>query len=541
MDRFDYVIIGAGSAGSVLANRLTEDGQHRVLLLEAGGRDWHPYIHLPIGYGRVYYDERINWKFLTAPVPGLGGKPSYWPRGKVLGGSSSINGMVYMRGHPGDFEDWAEVAPGWGWEDVEPAFRKLERWSGPPSQARGSHGPLPVSNITAEVHETCRNFLDASREAGFVEIADHNGTELEGTSVYQMTTLGGLRASAARCWLTPAKGRKTLEIRTHAHVCGLVFEDNRAVGVRYRQGGHEAEVRASRSVILSAGAVGSPQILQLSGLGPAAVLAAHGVPLRREMPHIGQHLQDHLGVDYIYRSRVPTLNQRLRPWIGRIAAALRFATSRRGPLTIGVNHAGGFVRSDPALERPDVQLYYSPLSYTKAPPGTRPLLTPDPFPGLMIGHSPCRPTSEGHVNIASSDPEAPPDIQPAYLSTDQDRAVMRAGIRIMRRIAAQPSMASIIDALLSPGAEEEDDESLDAFARDNGWTVFHPSCTCRMGHDPASSVVDPRLRLHGARGLRVVDASVFPNITSGNINAPTLMLAERAAAMILEDAKEGHR
>ncbi|MEL6218215.1 MAG: GMC family oxidoreductase N-terminal domain-containing protein [Pseudomonadota bacterium] len=536
MERFDYVIIGAGSAGSVLANRLTESGRHRVLLLEAGGHDWHPYIHLPIGYGRVYYDERVNWKYLTAPVPGLGGKQSYWPRGKVLGGSSSINGMVYVRGHPGDFDDWAAVAPGWDWDAVEPTFRRIEAWSGPPSQERGAHGPLGIADISGEVHETCQNYLAAAEAAGFPRNEDHNGAEMEGASLYQHTVAGGLRASAARCWLRPAKKRPNLEIRTWAHATEILFEGNRATGLRYTRGGARHTVAADVSVILAAGAVASPQLLQLSGIGPGEALSAQGIAVRRVSPHLGRHLQDHLGVDHIFRARVPTLNQRLRPWIGRFRAALKYLTSRRGPLSIGLNQAGGFVRSDPALTRPDIQLYYSPLSYTKAPPGTRPLLTPDPFPGFMLGHSPCRPTSEGHVRLASADPFAPPEIQPAYLSTEEDRSLMRRGSRLLRRISAQAPLAEIIETEMSPGVETEDDAALDAFARDNAWTVFHPCCTCRMGSDPATSVVDPRLRLHGAEGLRVVDASVFPNITSGNINAPVLMLAERAAEMILEDA-----
>lgn len=537
METFDFVIVGAGSAGSVLANRLSADGRYRVLVLEAGGTDQRFWVQMPIGYGRTYFDGRVNWKYLTEPIESLGGRVSYWPRGKLLGGSSSINAMVYVRGHPQDFEDWAAEAPGWGWDEVGPAYRKLEAWSGPPSAERGRDGPLAVTDISEEVHPLCKTYLKAAQEAQFAATEDYNGGDMEGASLYQITTRGGLRASTARCYLRPALKRQNLTLRTHALVTGIELAEGRARAITYRWRGRARRAEVRGSLILSAGAVNSPQLLQLSGIGPGAVLQSRGVQLRHESPHIGRHMQDHLGIDHLYECTVPTLNQVLRPWLGRLRVGLDFLLRRRGPLTLSINQGGGFVRSNPALSAPDIQLYFSPVSYTRAEPGTRPLMTPDPFPGFLLGHSPCRPTSRGHLAIRSPDPTAPPEIHPNYLATEEDRMAMRAGSHVLRRIAKAPALAGIITRELEPGDECQSDAGFDKHARDHAWTVFHPCGTCRMGADPATSVVDPRLRVHGLEGLRVVDASVFPNITSGNINAPVIMVAERAAEMILADSK----
>ncbi|MGF1446566.1 MAG: GMC family oxidoreductase [Pikeienuella sp.] len=540
-ESFDFVIVGAGSAGATLANRQTACGRYSVLLLEAGGSDRKFWVQLPIGYGQTYTDPRVNWRYVTEPVPGLGGRTSYWPRGKILGGSSSINAMVYARGHPSDFEDWAQHAPGWGWDDVAPIYRRLEGWTGPASPERGADGPLAVTDISEDVHPLCRTYLTAAEEIQIGRTDDYNGAAPEGAGYYQITTRGGLRASTARCYLRPALGRRNLELRTRALATEILFEGRRAVGLRYLHNGRPRIVRARCAVILSAGAINTPQLLQLSGVGPGALLQEMEIPVRAENPNIGRHLQDHLGADHVFRARVPTLNQVFGRWSGCVRAGLTYLHTRRGPLSLSVNQAGGFVRSAPEAEAPDIQLYFSPLSYTRSPPTSRRrrLLRPDPFPGFMIGFSPCRPTSRGELAIRSPDPLAPPRIQPNYLDTQEDRDLMRRGSRLARRLAAAPALKAVIEAEISPGTATETDAQVDGFIRDTAWTVFHPCGTARMGTDPSQSVVDPRLRAHGLEGLRVVDASVFPNVTSGNINAPVIMVAEKAADLILEDARAG--
>ena len=531
----DFIIIGAGSSGAVLAARLSENGRYKVLLLEAGGHDLHPWIRMPIGYGKAFYHAGLNWKYTTAPVPALNGRQSYWPRGKVIGGSSSINAMVYARGHSEDYDDWALSAPGWSWADVTPIFRKMEDWSGGADNIRGAGGPLSVQDISDEVHPTCQTYLEAAAQAGIPFNPDYNGSEMEGASIYQITTRGGLRASTAAAYLRPALKRPNLTLITRAHVLKLDLDGTRVRGVHYRHKGRDHLALAGREVILSAGAINSPQILQLSGIGPEDVLRGAGVSVARHNPHIGQNLQDHLGADNLYRSTVPTLNQVLRPWTGRLRVGLEYLLRRTGPLSLSVNQGGGFVRIRSGRGRPDLQIYFSPLSYTRAPVGKRPMMRPDPFPGFLLGFNPCRPSSKGYLNITSADPFAAPNIHPNYLATEEDRQLMIEGTRLMRRIAATPALTGIIDAELVPGADVQTDDEILHYARETAWTVYHPCGTCRMGEDASTSVVDIRLRLHGLSGLRIVDASIFPIIPSGNTNAPAIMVGEKAAYLILED------
>ena len=538
MGTFDIIIVGGGSAGCVLANRLSEDGRLSILLLEAGGRDWSPMIHMPIGYGHSFFNPRINWKYESEPDPGIADRQSYWPRGKVLGGSSAINAMVWARGLPNDFEDWvAAGAEGWGWDTVKRYYKKLESWSRGGDAIRGGDGPLSVQDIADQVHPLCNAYLEAAGQLGLPRTDDYNGAETEGAAVYQLSTRNGVRASTAKCYLKPARGRKNLTIVTRAHVTGVDVEDGRATGVRYIVNGQARDARARASVILSAGAINSPQLLQLSGIGPGTVLSDKGIGVKHDMPAVGRHLQDHLGIDFHFRSRVPTLNEMLRPWHMRIWQGLRYVTTRKGPLALSVNQAGGFLKTRPDLAAPNVQIYFNPVSYTRRPKNKRPLMSPDPFPGLLIGYSPCRPTSRGEIAIRSNDPFEQPVIRPNYLSTNEDVVDHLEASHFIRRISEAPAIAAIIESEISPGADVRSDEGYLEHVRNKSWTVFHPCSTCRIGHNRQDSVVDPRLRVHGVEGLRVVDASVFPNVTSGNINAPVIMVAERASDLILEDLR----
>ena len=538
MGTFDIIIVGGGSAGCVLANRLSEDGRRTVLLLEAGGRDWSPMIHMPIGYGHSFFNPRINWKYESERDPGIADRQSYWPRGKVLGGSSAINAMVWARGLPNDFEDWvAAGAEGWDWDTVKRYYKKLEGWSRGGDAIRGGDGPLSVQDITDQVHPLCSAYLEAAGQLGLPTTDDYNGAETEGAAVYQLSTQNGVRASTAKCYLKPARGRRNLTIITRAHVTGLDIEDGRATGVRYVVNGQPRDARARASVILSAGAINSPQLLQLSGIGPGGVLSDKGIAVKHDMPAVGRHLQDHLGVDFHFRSRVPTLNEMLRPWHMRIWHGLRYVMTRKGPLSLSVNQAGGFLKTRPDLAAPNVQIYFNPVSYTRRPKNKRPLMSPDPFPGLLMGYSPCRPASRGEIAIRSNDPFEQPAIRPNYLSTNEDVVDHLEASHFLRRLSEAPAIAAIIESELSPGAEIRTDEGYLEHIRNKSWTVFHPCSTCRIGHNRQDSVVDPRLRVHGLEGLRVVDASVFPNVTSGNINAPVIMVAERASDLILEDLR----
>lgn len=533
--QYDYIIIGAGSAGCVLANRLSASGRDSVLLLEAGGSDQRLYVQMPIGYGKTYYDASVNWKYLTEPVSGLGQRTSYWPRGKVLGGSSSINAMVYVRGHPSDFEQWNAAAPGWAWHEVEPVYRRMEKWHGEHSELRGVHGPLSVTDIREQAHPLCDTYLSAAQEMGLPLVDDYNAASMEGATRYQITTAKGFRASSAQAYLRPAMSRPNLSVLTHAQVDKLQITDGAVTAVQFRHRGRHTSASARLETVLCAGAVNSPQLLQLSGVGPLPVLNKAGVTPVHELPAVGENLSDHLGADLVCKTRVPTLNQALGPWHGKLKAALQFAVKRKGPLSLSLNQAGGFINTRATAGAPDLQLYFSPVSYTRAPPGTRPLISPDPFPGFLIGYNPCKPTSIGHVRIASADPRQAPTIQPNYLSTEHDRNLMLAGMKLMRQFIETPSFSRVVVDEVYPGRACESDEQLMQFVRDNAWTVFHPCCTCRMGEDSASSVVDSRLRVHGLQGLRIADASVFATIPTGNTNAPSMMLAERASDFILED------
>jgi choline dehydrogenase len=534
MTEYDFIVIGAGSAGCVLANRLSENGRYSVLLLEAGGTDRRFWLTVPIGYGKAFYDKAVNWMYMTEPNPGLNGRPSYWPRGKALGGSSAINAMIFIRGHATDFDGWAAMGnAGWGWKDVLPYFRKLESNDCGASDLRGGDGPLSVETKTADIHPLCEHFIEAGVELGLARNEDFNGPILEGVGIYQITTKGGMRMSTARAYLRPASSRANLTIETGAFAEKILFFGRRADAVRYRQNGRIREAKARREVILSAGAINSPQLLQLSGIGPGALLRRLGIPVVAAVEGVGRHLQDHLCIDYLFRSKVPTLNDQLSPLSGRLRYGLQYLLTRRGPLSLGINHAGGFMRSQSDLVVPDMQLFFSPMSYTKALPGTRPLMKPDPFSGFVLAAQPTRPESRGHLEIRSTDPAAPPAIHPNYLSTDRDRQDMVAASHMVRRFAQTSALSSIIAEEIEPGPSVCSDEALLEDCRNRAGTVFHPVSTCRMGPDPSVDVVDAALKVYGVDGLRVADASIFPTLTTGNTNAPAIMTGEKAADLIL--------
>lgn len=536
----DFVVVGGGSAGAAVAGRLSEDGRYSVVLLEAGPSDLDPWILMPIGYGKTFRDPTVNWMYTSEPEPHLDNRPIYVPRGKVLGGSSAVNAMVYSRGQPKDFEDWKALGnPGWGWSDVLAAYRRMEDHYLGEGALHGKGGPITVSRQDPEVHPLAHVFVKGVVEAGVPETADLNGESIEGAAFYQITTRGGIRLSTARAYLWPGRRRKTLSVITNAHATRLVLEGRKAVGVAYRWHGQERIVRARREVVLSAGAINTPQILQLSGVGPGEVLSAAGVPVAIEQPAVGRHLQDHLCYEHVYRARVPTLNDLFYPLTGRIRAGLHFLAGFRGPLSVSVNHAGGFFRTGPDVPVPDMQIYFQALSYEKTPPRpTRQITRTDPFSGFSVSISPCRPTSRGAVWIRSPDPFAPPAILANFLATPEDVETALAGARFMRRLSATPALSAAIAEELRPGPAVESDDALVADIRAKGSTVFHPVGSCRMGPDPREAVVDARLKAHGIEGLRIADASVFPTLTSGNTNAPAIMVGERAAAFILEDARQ---
>ena len=534
MDQFDYIVIGAGSAGCVLADTLSGSGKHSVLVLEAGGSDQRFWIKLPIGYGRLFYDETLNWAYQTEPCAELNNRSLYWPRGKVVGGSSSINALVYYRGLPHDYEDWQAMgATGWSWDDVRPVFESNERRMSKNGVAVGE-GPIGISRIDDDAHALKDTYFQAVRELQ-LPITDDMVTRPEGAGLYQITTRNGFRCSAADAFLRPALKRGNVKLETDSLVLNIVFEGKRAVGIRYRRYGHVFEARARIAVILSGGAVNSPLLLQLSGIGPGALLRRHGIPVLLDNAQVGANLQDHLALTYYYKSRVPTLNDELNsPW-GQFKAALRYVLTRRGTLSLSVNQCGGFVRASPSSRRVDMQLYFNPITYPSPKPGEATRIDPDPFSGFILCYQPCRPTSRGTIELSGADPDAKPKIQPNYLSTEQDVAEAIAGARLVQRLEATPAFKAITREAIPPALAPMDDAAILADFRTRCSTVFHPTSTCRMGASAQEAVVDHRGRVFGLEGLRVVDASIFPTVTSGNTNAATLMAARKAGAMIVED------
>lgn len=526
----DYVVVGAGSAGCAIAARLSEDATASVVLIEAGGPDRNPWIHIPVGYFKTMHNPAVDWRYRTAPDPGLNGRRLEWPRGKVLGGSSALNGLLYVRGQPQDYDHWRQLGnAGWSWNDVLPYFKRSEAQERGADDLHGAAGPLTVSNMRAH-RALCDKFIDAAVAAGIPRNDDFNGPEQEGVGYYQLTMKNGLRCSSATAYLRPARGRKNLTILTHAMTRRIAVTDGRACGVEIERDGQRQTVEARREIILAAGAIGSPQILQLSGIGPGALLQGLGIDVLMDLPGVGENLQDHLQARAVYEVTEPTLNDEVNSWLGQMKIGIEFAFKRTGPMTMGASQVGAFARSRPDAETPDIQFHIQPLSSQSPGHGL------DRFSAFTTSVCQLRPESRGHVRITSPDPNRHPEILANYLDAETDRRVAVEGVRVGRRIAEAAPLAQIVRDEREPGyAAQTDDEILD-WIRSRATTIYHPAGTCKMGQDELA-VVDERLRVRGIDGLRVADASIMPTITSGNTNAPAIMIGEKVADMVAEDAK----
>jgi choline dehydrogenase len=533
---FDYIVAGAGSAGCVVAARLSETGRDRVLLLEAGDDDRSFWIHVPMGYARLFADARVNWMFESEAEPELDNRTLYQPRGKVLGGTSSINGMVYMRGNHADYDEWRQRGcTGWDWDSVLPFFKKAEDQERGASDYHGSGGPLRVSDQPIR-WELAERWIAAAIQTGLPANDDFNGERQDGAGPFQSTTNRGRRWSTAAAYLAPARRRPNLKIETRAQATRIVIEDGRAVGIEYVVGGVKRTARVRGEVIVCGGVYGSPQLLQLSGLGPGGLLQQHAIPVIRDMPGVGAELQDHFYVRLAFRCRQPiTMNDIVNNPLRRTLAGLQYVLFRSGPLSSNGVCAGAFARSDPRLDRPDLQLNFTMWSFAGR---DRSGVHPHPFSGFSVSAVHLRPEARGTVQIKSPDPLAPPAIRFNFLRSREDVRALTAGMRLARRISRQPALAGYVAEEVLPGAQVDTDAEFEAAIRQFGLSNLHPVGTCHMGADDAA-VLDPRLRVRGVGHLRVVDASVMPSVPAGNTNAPTIMIAEKASAMILEDARIG--
>ena len=522
----DFLVIGAGSAGCVMASRLSESGQDTVTLLEAGRRDTNPWIHVPIGYGKTMIDPKVNWMFASEPHEATANRPIGWPRGKVLGGCSSINGLLYIRGQAADYDQWRQMGnAGWGYDDVLPYFKKAQDQENGESEHHGTGGPLRVSNLE-ERNPLCEAFIESSIAAGYKRNDDFNGPDQEGVGYYQLTTRNARRCSTAVAYLRPARKRSSLRVETEAQVERLVLEGKRVIGAIFRRGGKRIQVKVRREVILSAGAVQSPHLLMLSGIGPAAHLKEMGIEPRHNLAGVGQNLQDHYGTVLNYRSRLKTtINDIMQSPLRKVMAGLQYILTRKGPLTISAAQVGAFLKSNPSVTHPDIQFLFQTYSHGDFEKGLH------KFSGFANFVCPLRPESRGEIKLQSNDPMDAPRGLPNYFTAEADQRLLVEALKMARNVAKQPGIAQHIIEEFDPGPDINSDDELLQYARETGVSIAHMVGSCKMGTD-AMAVVDPELKTHELEGLRVVDASVMPTLISGNTNAPTIMIAEKAADLV---------
>ncbi len=531
---YDFIVVGAGSAGCIIASRLSENGKHRVLLVEAGGNDNQFWLKIPVGFVKSYYDPAVNWMYHTTPQAALNGRELYCPRGKVQGGSGSINAMIYVYGHPQDFDAWAEMAgdSSWCYEEVLPFFHKIES-----HPQRGTQGPIHIMPMKGQTHPICESFLKACQELNWPISDDFNGHNMEGAGIYEINTHRGQRCSSSVAYLTPALKKHQLDIWHHTQVTKLCMDENghKVIGITVERGGKTETIRAKHEVILSAGAIGNPQILELSGIGNGKYLQRYGIPVIKHFPAVGENLQDHLCASFYYQSKVKTLNDEfIHPWY-KLKYGLQYLLQGQGPFSVSVNQAGGFFKGREDLSIPNLQLYFNPLSY-QIPRNSR-TIKPEPYSGFLLCFNAMRPTSRGTVHLQSTNPYQAPFIDPNYLSTLYDQEEALQGSYLVRQLMQTQSLKDITINEVSPGECIQSNDEFLSYFRENSGSIYHLCGTCGMGRNEENSVVNSQLKVHGVEGLRIADASVFPKITSGNINAPVMMLAEKAASIILNAYK----